>query len=68
MAPDPKQTAARLGLDEVLLRRLEARGLLARLALTDSQVRERLYGGAITERPKENNLPAQVARPRKEPQ
>jgi len=35
--------AARLGLDPTTIARLEARGHLSRLALTDAQIRNRLY-------------------------
>jgi hypothetical protein len=39
----PDQVAARLGLDEITIARLRARGQLERLALTEPEIRERLY-------------------------
>jgi hypothetical protein len=42
MQPEPDQVAARLGFDERTIRRLEARGHLRRLALTEPQIRARL--------------------------
>jgi hypothetical protein len=41
--PEPHQVAARLGFDATTIRRLEACGYLSRLALTDAELRERLY-------------------------
>jgi hypothetical protein len=43
MRSDPHRVAARLGLDEPTIRRLQARGYLSRLALTEPEIRERLY-------------------------
>ena len=43
MQPEPHRVAARLGLDEPTIGRLEARGHLRRLALTEPQIRARLY-------------------------
>ncbi len=43
MRPQPHSVAARLGLDETTIRRLRARGHLPRLALTEPEIRERLY-------------------------
>ena len=43
MRPEPEQVAARLGLDETTIRRLQARGYLGRLALTEAEISERLY-------------------------
>ncbi len=43
MQPHPDRVAARLGLDEATMARLRARGQLERLALTEPEIRERLY-------------------------
>lgn len=43
MQPHPDQVAARLGLDETTIARLQARGQLERLALTQPEIREHLY-------------------------
>jgi hypothetical protein len=43
MRPEPNRVASRLGLDEPTIRRLAARGHLQRLALTEAQIRGRLY-------------------------
>jgi hypothetical protein len=43
MQPHPDQVAARLGLDETTIARLRAGGQLERLALTQPEIRERLY-------------------------
>jgi hypothetical protein len=40
---DPRRVAERLGLDEAVVQRLEARGHLARLGLTEYEIRRRLY-------------------------
>jgi len=40
---DAESVAKRLGLPEALIRRLEARGQLRRLALSQTEIRERLY-------------------------
>ena len=42
-SPDPRRVAERLGLDEAVVQRLEARGHLARLGLTEYEVRRRVY-------------------------
>lgn len=41
--PNPRRVAERLGLDETVVERLEARGHLARLGLTEYEVRRRVY-------------------------
>jgi hypothetical protein len=43
MQPEPHRVAARLGFDEATISRLAARGHLRRLALTEPQIRARLY-------------------------
>ena len=43
MTSDPHEIAARLGLDEATVRRLQARGALRSLDLTHAEARERLY-------------------------
>jgi hypothetical protein len=43
MRPEPRRTAERLGLDRRTIRWLEAHGLLQRLALTEPEIRARLY-------------------------
>jgi hypothetical protein len=43
MRTEPRQVAARLGLAETTIDRLQARGLLSRLAVTEREIRERLY-------------------------
>jgi hypothetical protein len=43
MQTHPDQVAARLGLDETTVARLRAHGQLERLALTQPEIRERLY-------------------------
>ena len=43
MRPKPHRVAVRLGLDEATIGRLQARGYLGRLALTEPEIRERLY-------------------------
>jgi hypothetical protein len=40
---DPRRVAARLGIDEAVVERLQARGYLRALALEDAEIRERLY-------------------------
>ena len=45
MQPEPHRVAARLGFDETTIGRLAARGHLRRLALTEPQIRARLYRG-----------------------
>lgn len=42
-APNPRRVAMRLGLDETAIRNLEAKGHLARLGLTEYEIRRRLY-------------------------
>ncbi len=43
MQPEPHRVAARLGFDDTTIGRLAARGYLHRLALTEPQIRARLY-------------------------
>jgi hypothetical protein len=43
MSTDPHRTAARLGFDANTVRRLQGRGFLHGLALTETAIRERLY-------------------------
>ena len=43
MRPEPHRVALRLGLGEATIRRLQARGYLRRLALSEPEIRERLY-------------------------
>ena len=43
MRPEPRRTAARLGLDQRTIRWLEAHGYLQRLALNEPEIRVRLY-------------------------
>jgi hypothetical protein len=43
MRPEADRVVARLGLDETAIARLRARGRLERLALTEPEIRERLY-------------------------
>jgi hypothetical protein len=43
MRTEPERVAARLGLDGRTIRRLRARGHLSRLALSEQEIRERLY-------------------------
>jgi hypothetical protein len=43
MRPEPHRVAASLGFDETTICRLAARGHLCRLALTEPQIRVRLY-------------------------
>jgi hypothetical protein len=43
MTTDPRTIAARLGIDETLVRRLQARGHLLRPTLTNAEIRERLF-------------------------
>ena len=42
MTADPRTIAARLGIDEPAVRRLQARGYLLRLDATEAEIRERL--------------------------
>jgi hypothetical protein len=43
MATDPRTIAARLEIGETSVRRLQARGYLRRLTLSDAEIRHRLY-------------------------
>jgi hypothetical protein len=43
MRPEPHQVAVRLGLGEATIGRLQALGYLGRLALSEPEIRERLY-------------------------
>ncbi|HSC91283.1 MAG TPA: hypothetical protein VLB86_06480 [Gaiellaceae bacterium] len=47
MATDARTIAARLGIDELTVRRLQARGHLLRLDASDDEVRERLYRATV---------------------
>jgi hypothetical protein len=40
---DPRSVAANLGFDAALIRRLDSHGHLAKLALSDAEIRRRLY-------------------------
>lgn len=51
MQPQPDRVAARLGLDEPTIARLRARGRLERLALTEPEIRERLYRAHLAHLP-----------------
>ena len=48
MRPEPRRTAERLGLDQRTIRWLEAHGHLQRLALTETEVRARLFQAHLT--------------------
>ena len=43
MTSDPHTIAARLGIDELAIRRLQARGYLLRFDCSEADVRERLF-------------------------
>ena len=43
MATDVRTIAVRLGIEPALVRRLQARGYLLRLDLTEREIRERLF-------------------------
>ena len=43
MHHDPRRAAERLGIDQRTIRRLETHGHLQRLALTEPEIRARLY-------------------------
>ena len=43
MRTDPELIAARLGIDAAHVQRLQARGYLTRLELSEAEIRERLY-------------------------
>jgi hypothetical protein len=43
MRPEPRRTAERLGLDQGAIRWLEVHGHLQRLALSEPEIRARLY-------------------------
>jgi hypothetical protein len=43
MRPEQNEVAARLGLDRSTIGRLRGRGYLSRLALTEPEIRQRLY-------------------------
>ena len=51
MTTDPRTIAARLGVDELLVRRLQARGHLLRLEASDVEIRERLLRANVVQRP-----------------
>jgi hypothetical protein len=50
MATDPRIIAARLGVDELTVRRLQARGHLLRLDVTEAEIRERLLAASVRAR------------------
>ena len=56
MTSDPRTIAARLGVDEQCVRRIQARGHLLRLDLSETDIRERLYA-ANAPRPKSSRRP-----------
>ena len=47
MATDPRIIAARLGVDELTIRRLQARGYLRRLDASETEVRELLLSANL---------------------
>jgi hypothetical protein len=47
MATDPRIIAARLGVDELTIRRLQARGHLLHLDVSEEQVRARLLAANV---------------------
>lgn len=49
MRSQPHSVAARLGLDGTTIHRLQARGHLPRLALTEPEIRKRLYHAHLAE-------------------
>jgi hypothetical protein len=51
MTTDPRTIAARLGVDELLVRRLQARGHLLRLEASDVEIRERLLRANVVHLP-----------------
>jgi hypothetical protein len=51
MTTDPRTIAARLGVDELLVRRLQARGHLLRLDASDVEIRERLLRSNVVQLP-----------------
>jgi hypothetical protein len=51
MSTDPRTIAARLGVDELLVRRLQARGHLLRLEASDAEIRERLLRANVVRLP-----------------
>ena len=67
MRPEPHQVAVRLGLGEATIGRLQALGYLGRLALSEPEIRERLYRAHLAylrgasrrqrKRPRPNRLP-----------
>jgi hypothetical protein len=52
MGAPPREVAQRLGLNETTIARLQARGYLDRLALTEPQIRERLYHAHLAHLPR----------------
>jgi hypothetical protein len=48
MRPEAQRVAARLGLDEPTIRRLQARGYLSGPALSEPEIRERLYDAHLS--------------------
>jgi hypothetical protein len=51
MSTDPRTIAARLGVDVLLVRRLQARGHLLRLEASDAEIRERLLRANVVRLP-----------------
>ena len=47
MTTDPRIIAARLAVDELAVRRLQARGHLLRLDASDAEIRARLFVAAV---------------------
>lgn len=47
MTTDPRTIAARLGVDELIVRRLQARGHLLRLDASEAEIRARLFAAAF---------------------
>ena len=63
MTTDPRTIAARLGVDELLVRRLQARGHLLRLEASDVEIRERLLRANVVQLP-QRPVPPSDDRPR----
>jgi hypothetical protein len=63
-ATDARTIAARLGIDETVVRRLQARGYLLSLPLDEREIRERLLRAHCVYVAGGGTLPARVARPR----
>jgi len=77
MRPEPHRVALRLGLGEATIRRLQARGYLRRLALSEPEIRERLYRAHLAylreasrrqrKRPRPNPSSSRLAPTRRDP-